>query len=115
MVSYASLWQDGHFVWQIRHDSSQGAGHLEVRFVEQFNLLKQASCKGSNGCAHATMVPQHGHMSEVYAINAVETRLGDEILDFVKTGNSFRTMAHLRAQHPEPPVAPIALRSPMNS
>jgi acetyl esterase/lipase len=56
------------------------------RFVEQFNLLKQASCKGPNGCAHATMVPQHGHMSEVYAINAVETPLGDEILDFVKTG-----------------------------
>jgi hypothetical protein len=56
------------------------------RFVEQFNLLKQASCKGSNGCAHATMVPQHGHLSEVYAINAVGTRLGDEILDFVKTG-----------------------------
>jgi len=31
MVSYASLWQDGHCVWQIRHDSSQGNGHLEVR------------------------------------------------------------------------------------
>jgi triacylglycerol lipase len=56
------------------------------RFVEQFNLLKQASCKGSSGCAHATMLPQHSHMSEVYSINAVDTRLGDEILDFVKTG-----------------------------
>jgi hypothetical protein len=86
MVSYASLWQDGRYAWQIRHDSSHGAGHLEVRFIEQFNLLKQASCKGPNGCAHATMVPQHGHMSEVYAINAVGTPLGDEILDFVKTG-----------------------------
>jgi hypothetical protein len=31
MVSYASLWQDGRFAWQIRHDSSQGRGHLEVR------------------------------------------------------------------------------------
>jgi hypothetical protein len=31
MVSYASLWQDGRYVWQIRHDSSQGSGHLEVR------------------------------------------------------------------------------------
>ena len=31
MVSYASLWQDGHYVWQIRHDSSHGNGHLEVR------------------------------------------------------------------------------------
>ncbi|UPK01560.1 hypothetical protein [Bradyrhizobium sp. 170] len=28
MVSYASLWQDGHFVWQIRHE---GRGHFEVR------------------------------------------------------------------------------------
>jgi hypothetical protein len=31
MVSYASLWQDGRYTWQIRHDSSQGRGHLEVR------------------------------------------------------------------------------------
>jgi acetyl esterase/lipase len=56
------------------------------RFVEQFNLLKQASCKGPNGCARATMVPQHSHMSEVYAINAVGSRLTDEILEFVKAG-----------------------------
>jgi triacylglycerol lipase len=32
------------------------------------------------------MVPQHSHMSEVYSINAVETRLTDEILNFLKTG-----------------------------
>ena len=56
------------------------------RFVEQFNLLKQATCKGQNGCARATMLPQHSHMSEVYSINAVETPLAGEILDFVKTG-----------------------------
>jgi hypothetical protein len=31
MISYASLWQEGHYVWQIRHDPSQGVGHLEVR------------------------------------------------------------------------------------
>src|SRR6266850_3761067 len=31
MVSYASLWQDGRYAWQIRHASSQGGGHLEVR------------------------------------------------------------------------------------
>jgi hypothetical protein len=31
MVSYAGLWQDGRYVWKIRHDSSQGSGHLEVR------------------------------------------------------------------------------------
>lgn len=56
------------------------------RFVEQFELLKQASCKRASGCAHATMLPQHSHMSEVYAINTADTRLTDEILDFVKTG-----------------------------
>jgi len=36
--------------------------------------------------ARATMVPQHSHMSEVYAINAVGTPLIDEIPDFVKAG-----------------------------
>jgi hypothetical protein len=30
MVSYASLWQDGRFAWQIRHDPSQGDEHLEA-------------------------------------------------------------------------------------
>jgi len=56
------------------------------RFVEQFESLKQASCKRPSGCAHATMLPQHSHMSEVYAINTADTRLTDEILKFVKTG-----------------------------
>ena len=55
-------------------------------FVEQFELLKQASCKRASGCAHATMLPQHSHMSEVYAINTADGRLTDEILEFVKTG-----------------------------
>jgi hypothetical protein len=31
MVSYASLWQDGRFAWQVRHDASQGGEHLEAR------------------------------------------------------------------------------------
>jgi len=56
------------------------------RFVEQFELLKQAACKRPTGCAHATMVPQHSHMSEMYAINVYDGRLTDEILEFVKTG-----------------------------
>jgi acetyl esterase/lipase len=56
------------------------------RFVEQFELLKQATCKRPNGCAHSFMLPQHSHMSEVYAINTADTRLTDEILEFVKTG-----------------------------
>ncbi len=32
------------------------------------------------------MLPQHSHISEVYAINTADTRLTDEILEFVKTG-----------------------------
>ena len=57
------------------------------RFVEQYELLKQAACKRVSGCAHSFMLPQHSHMSEVYAINTADTRLTDEILDFVKTGH----------------------------
>ena len=56
------------------------------RFVEQYELIKQASCKRASGCAHAYMLPQHSHISEVYAINTADTRLTDEILQFVKTG-----------------------------
>jgi len=56
------------------------------RFVEQFNLLKQATCNRPTGCARTTMLPQHSHMSEIYSINAGETRLTDEILEFVRTG-----------------------------
>ena len=56
------------------------------RFVEQYERIKQESCKRSNGCAHAYMLPQHSHISEVYAINTGDNRLTDEILAFVKTG-----------------------------
>jgi triacylglycerol lipase len=31
-------------------------------------------------------LPQHSHMSEVYSINTADTRLTDQILDFVKRG-----------------------------
>jgi triacylglycerol lipase len=55
-------------------------------FVRQFDLLKQASCKRPGGCARSFMLPQHSHMSEVYSINTADTRLTDQILDFVKTG-----------------------------
>jgi acetyl esterase/lipase len=54
------------------------------RFIEQFELAKQATCKGANGCAKTFMLPQHSHMSEVYAINTDDTRLTDQILEFVK-------------------------------
>ncbi len=56
------------------------------RFVEQYELIKQASCKRASGCAHAYMLPQHSHISEVYAINTGDNRLTNEILEFVKTG-----------------------------
>ena len=55
-------------------------------FVLQFDLGKQATCKRASGCARAIVLPQHSHMSEVYSINTADTRLTDEILDFVKTG-----------------------------
>jgi acetyl esterase/lipase len=54
-------------------------------FVAQQNLLKDGLCKSEHGCAHAFMLPQHSHMSEVYSINTADTRLTKEILDFVKT------------------------------
>jgi acetyl esterase/lipase len=55
-------------------------------FVRQFDLLKEATCKGASGCAHAIMLSQHSHLSEVYSINTADTRLTDQILDFVRTG-----------------------------
>ena len=56
------------------------------RFIEQYELAKQATCKRASGCARTYMLPQHSHMSEVYAINTEDTRLTDEILEFVKSG-----------------------------
>ena len=55
-------------------------------FVQQFERGKQATCKRKSGCARAILLPQHSHMSEVYAINTEDTRLTDEILEFVKAG-----------------------------
>jgi acetyl esterase/lipase len=56
------------------------------RFIEQYELVKQAACKRATGCARTYMLPQHNHMSEVYAINTGDTRLTDEILEFVQAG-----------------------------
>jgi acetyl esterase/lipase len=56
------------------------------RFQEQLHLLRAVVCKGANGCPRTFMLPQHSHMSEVYSINTTDTRLTDEILQFVKTG-----------------------------
>ena len=55
-------------------------------FHREFDLLKDAACKGARGCPRAIMLPQHSHMSEVYAINTADERLTREILEFVKAG-----------------------------
>jgi triacylglycerol lipase len=55
-------------------------------FVKQLDLFKEASCKRTAGCARTLMLPQHSHMSEVYSINTSDTRLTDQILEFVKSG-----------------------------
>jgi acetyl esterase/lipase len=55
-------------------------------FHRQFDLLKDAACKGVHGCPRALMLAQHSHMSEAYSINTADTRLTDQILEFVKTG-----------------------------
>jgi acetyl esterase/lipase len=55
-------------------------------FARQFELMKQAACKRASGCARTFTLLQHSHMSEVYSINTSDTRLTDEIQDFVKTG-----------------------------
>jgi triacylglycerol lipase len=55
-------------------------------FVKQLELFKEATCKRPASCARAVMLPQHSHMSEVYSINTADTRLTDQILEFVKTG-----------------------------
>jgi acetyl esterase/lipase len=55
-------------------------------FLRQFELLKDATCKTASGCTRALILPQHSHMSEVYSINTEDTRLTDQILDFVKAG-----------------------------
>jgi acetyl esterase/lipase len=63
------------------------AAELEPpRFNQQFELLKEVVCKGAQGCPRAIMLPQHSHMSEVYSINTSDDRLGDAILEFVKSG-----------------------------
>ena len=55
-------------------------------FVKQLQLFKEATCRRPAGCARTVMLPQHNHMSEVYSINTADTRLTDQILEFVKAG-----------------------------
>jgi acetyl esterase/lipase len=53
-------------------------------FTAQFGLLKEDLCKSEHGCVRSLLLPQHSHMSEVYSINTADTRLTDQILEFVK-------------------------------
>jgi triacylglycerol lipase len=55
-------------------------------FVQQFELMKAATCKRASGCAHTFTVPQHSHLSQIFSINTADNRLTDEILGFIKTG-----------------------------
>jgi acetyl esterase/lipase len=38
-------------------------------FGRQFDLLKEATRKAPSGCIRALLLPQHSHMSEMYAVN----------------------------------------------
>jgi triacylglycerol lipase len=53
-------------------------------FVQQFEMLKEAICKRPSGCVPSYLLPQHSHMSEMYAINSVDDRLTDKILNFTR-------------------------------
>jgi len=55
-------------------------------FHQQLSLMNGMICESAKGCARSVLLPQHSHMSEVYAINTADTRLTDQILEFVKTG-----------------------------
>jgi triacylglycerol lipase len=55
-------------------------------FTAQLGLLNESLCKTEHGCVRSVLLPQHSHMSEVYSINTNDTRLTDQILEFVKTG-----------------------------
>ena len=56
------------------------------RFVDQFNADQERCCAERARCVRTVFLPQHSHMSETYAINTKDTRLTDQILEFVKTG-----------------------------
>jgi triacylglycerol lipase len=63
------------------------AAELDLSFFhQQLGLMKGFICESAKGCPRSVLLPQHSHMSEVYAINTEDTRLTDQILEFVKTG-----------------------------
>ncbi|MGP8123104.1 MAG: alpha/beta hydrolase [Xanthobacteraceae bacterium] len=55
-------------------------------FVKGFDELRERLCAAARGCARTVVLPQHSHISELYAVNSGDTALTDEILAFVKAG-----------------------------
>jgi acetyl esterase/lipase len=55
-------------------------------FSAQFALLKDAMCKTARGCVRSIVLPKHNHISEVFAINTVDTSLTSQILEFIGAG-----------------------------
>jgi hypothetical protein len=45
MVSYAGLWENGRYTWEIRHDSRQGLEHLELSgdLPQEFERVRNAA------------------------------------------------------------------------
>jgi triacylglycerol lipase len=48
--------------------------------------MKEARCRAESGYVGRLLLPQRSHMSDACSINSQDTRLTDEILDFVKSG-----------------------------
>ena len=51
-------------------------------FIEQAKLLNEALCRQGT-CPRLVFLPNHSHMSEVYAINTSDMTLGGPLMEFV--------------------------------
>lgn len=60
------------------------AGLDPVFFIAQFGELKDRLCSSPRGCARTVVLPEHAHISELYAMNSGDTSLSDQIVAFVK-------------------------------
>ena len=52
-------------------------------FVQQAELLRKGFCNAGR-CQRIVMLTGHSHMSEIYSINTADTKLSNEILEFIK-------------------------------
>ena len=57
-----------------------------ARFRDAIRPAEGSRLRGAQRLPARDHAAQHSHMSEVYSINTADTRLTDQILDFVKTG-----------------------------